>query len=125
MVKEGRVFPARIVKELVFAMLEVQRPDKARHGDIGAVDDGVGDAVATIAVKAYLVTLIEPQLTALQVIVCRTQSRGDALVVHAGLAALHLGRVGDVEVIGDAAALLGGVVVVVKKRLHLVAIAHV
>ena len=124
-VKEGRILIASTVHKLVLAVLEVEGPDETRHGHIGAVDDGIGDAVAAIAVETHLVALVEPQLAALKVAVGCTQQGGDALVVHAGLAALHLGRVGDVTVIGDAAALLGGVVVVVEEGLHLVAVAHV
>lgn len=50
---------------------------------------------------------------------------GNALVVNLSLAALHLGRVGNVEVIGDATILFSQIVVAVKEGLHLIAVAHV
>ena len=124
MLEVGGVLIAVAVQELMLAVLEVQRPDEAGHGHVGAVDDGIGHAVTAITVKAHLVALVQVQLAAFQMAVCAAQQGRDALVIHAGLAALHLGRVGDVAVVGDAAALLGGVVVVVEEGLQLVAVAH-
>ena len=53
------------------------------------------------------------------------QLGGDTLVIDLGHAALYLGRVSDVTVIGNAATLLGCVVVVVEECLQLVAVTHV
>ena len=124
-VKETLVLTAGTIEELVLAVLEVERPDEARYRHIGAVDNRVGHAIATVAVESHLVALVQVQLAAFKMAVGIGQQGGDALVVHTGLAALHLGGVGDVAIIGDAAALLGRVVVVVEKRLHLVAVTHV
>ena len=124
-IKKLVVFPTRAVQELMLGMLEVKSPDETRHGYIGAVDDGIGHTIAAITVKAHLITLVQPQLAAFQMAVSSTQQCGDALVIDFGLTTLHFGRIGDITVVGDAAALLGGVVIVVEKRLHLVAVTHV
>ena len=76
-------------------------------------------------VITHLVAVIHIKLLAPNLRMGFSEICGDSFCVHFGNTALHLSRVGDVTVVGDAAAFLGEEIITVVERLHLIAVADI
>ena len=124
-VEIGCVLRGRGIDKLVLVVLVVECPYKAGDRHIGLALDGVGHRVALVAVETHLVAVVHVKLGAIEVVLCLGEPCGYIFGIDLALTALHLCRVDDIEVVGDAARLLVGTAVTVYEGLHLVAVAYI
>ena len=116
------LFGVVIQEEMLVAVI-AQRVDKRRHRYIGAVGSCVVDLF--LVPIANFIPIIYIELFARYSRVRVREVGRDRFGVYRCHAALQLGRVGDIEHVGDAAVFLVDRVVVVVVCLHFVAVAQV
>ena len=114
----------RAVEEHVLIGLILHCPDKARHRNIVLAHYGVG-AVALHMIISHLISVVHIEFMPPNLRMCIREVHRHGLIVDFGASSLHLGRVGDIAVVGDSAILFVQEVVIVVESLHLIAVADV